>query len=248
MSKILMCVGDVHGRTFWKDAIDKHLDECDKVIFLGDYLDEYPDEDITRKQSKENFEEIIKLKEDNPDKVVLLIGNHDEHYIAPSFTRSTRYSSSHSRSYREMFLTHFSFFKIAHEETVNDKKYLFTHAGVMKSWYERNKEAIGELTVDNLDKLKDYGGGINILGEISKYRTWFGEETGSPLWSDIAEKISDESSIDNVIPNDDSIVDEYDYQIFGHTRLKHELITDKWACLDCRKAFILNDEGKLINV
>lgn len=243
--KILIC-GDIHGRTFWKDAIDKHLDECDKVIFLGDYLDRYEDEEISRRQEKDNFEGIIKLKQENPDKVVLLIGNHDEHYIAPSFTRSTRYSGSNSRKYREMFLTHFSFFKIAHEETTNDKKYLFTHAGVTKSWYERNKEAIGELTVDNLDKLKDYGGGINILGEISKYRTWFGEETGSPLWSDIAEKISDESSIDNVIPNDDSVVDEYDYQIFGHTRLRHELITDKWACLDCRKAFILNDDGNLI--
>ena len=245
MNKILV-IPDIHGRTFWKDAIDKHLNECDKVIFLGDYLDRYEDEEISRKQEKGNFEEIIKLKQDNPDKVVLLIGNHDEHYIAPSFTRSTRYSGSNSRKYREMFLTHFSFFKIAHEETVNDKKYLFTHAGVMKSWYERNKEAIGELTVDNLNKLKDYGGGISILGEISKYRTWFGEETGSPLWSDIAEKISDESNIDNVIPNDDSVVDEYDYQIFGHTRLHHELITDKWACLDCRKAFILNDDGNLI--
>jgi hypothetical protein len=59
----ILIIPDVHGRTFWKDAVDKHLEECDKVIFLGDYLDEYPEENITRKQSKENFKEIINPKE-----------------------------------------------------------------------------------------------------------------------------------------------------------------------------------------
>jgi hypothetical protein len=27
---------DVHGRTFWKKAVEEHASECDKVIFLGD--------------------------------------------------------------------------------------------------------------------------------------------------------------------------------------------------------------------
>ena len=31
------------------------------------------------------------------------------------------------------------------------------------------------------------------------------------------------------------------YQIFGHTQLKEPIITDKWACLDCRKAIILDN-------
>jgi len=37
----ILIIGDVHGRTFWKDAVDKYLEKCDKVIFLGDYLDEF---------------------------------------------------------------------------------------------------------------------------------------------------------------------------------------------------------------
>jgi hypothetical protein len=28
--------------------------------------------------------------------------------------------------------------------------------------------------------------------------------------------------------------------------LKNEIITDKWACIDCRKAFIINENGDLI--
>ena len=245
MSKILIC-GDIHGRTFWKDAIDKHLDECDKVIFLGDYLDAYPDEEITRRQEKENFEEIIKLKENNKDKVVLLIGNHDFHYISDDFTQSTRYSSNHARTYKEMFLSHMSFFKIAHEETVNDKKFLFTHAGVMKSWYERNKDIIGELTIDNLNQLQTFRNGIKTLAEVSKYRSWFSDYyTSSPLWSDVREKIDDnKSEIDHVVENEDSCVKEFDYQIFGHTQMtKNPITTDKWVCLDCKKAFILDDKG-----
>ena len=54
--------------------------------------------------------------------------------------------------------------------------------------------------------------------------------------------------MDNIIANEDSIVDGYDYQIFGHTQqIKDPIITDKWACLDCRQAFVLNDEGMIEN-
>jgi predicted phosphodiesterase len=241
----ILVIPDVHGRTFWKDAVEKHLEECDKVIFLGDYLDEYPDENITRKQSKENFKEIINLKENNRDKVILLLGNHDLHYMHREFTRSSRYSSSNAYNYKQMFLSYESFFKIAHEEMINDKKYLFTHAGVMKSWYERNKEIIGELTTDNINKLQGFRNGILSLAEVSKYRSWIGEESGSPLWSDVREKIDDEKSmIDHVMANEDSYVKEYDYQIFGHTQLtENPIITDKWVCIDCRRAFVLNEEG-----
>ena len=246
----VLVIPDAHGRTFWKKAVEENIDNVTKVIFLGDYLDLYPDEEITRKQEKENFKEIINLKENNRDKVILLLGNHDLHYTHEDFTRSTRFSYGDACNYKEMFLSNEPFFKIAHEEIVNNRKYLFTHAGVMKSWYNRNKDIIGELNVDNLNKLQGFKKGIAALAEVSKYRSWLGEESGSPLWSDLREKIDDKKSeIDHVVENDDSHVDEFDYQIFGHTQLaKNPIITDKWACLDCRKAFLINDEGEIKQV
>ena len=54
MSKLLV-IPDVHGRTFWKEATEEYKDKVDKIIFLGDYLDRYENEDISRKQEKENF-------------------------------------------------------------------------------------------------------------------------------------------------------------------------------------------------
>ena len=195
------------------------------------------------------MEDVIEFKRNNRDKVILLIGNHDAHYFLRGFPRSTRYDSSNAYHLKEMYSSHRSIFKLAHEETVGDEKYLFTHAGLMNSWIERNKDIIGEPTVDSLNHLLDNPRGISALSEISNYRTWLGEKSGSIVWSDIREKIDlKKSNEHNIFQNDDSIVEKYDYQIFGHTLMKKPIINDNWACLDCKKAFILTDEVKFEEV
>ena len=72
---ILVC-GDIHGRRFWKKPCE-NIEDYDKVIFLGDYLDPYDFEGITVIDAIKNFEEIIEFKKNNVDKVILLLGNHD---------------------------------------------------------------------------------------------------------------------------------------------------------------------------
>ena len=236
----ILLIPDVHGRPFWNDAIKQHGEECDKIIFLGDYVDPYSDEGITRKEAIKTLEDIIDFKNKNNDKTILLIGNHDAHYALPSFIRSTRYDASHAFKIMELYKTNEKLFQVAYEETINDKKYLFSHAGLTNSWLNRNKDIIGEPTDENLNRLTMSKKGIDALAEISKYRTWFGEETGSILWSDLREKIDiDKSELDNIIPTKDSHVKGYDYQIFGHTMVKKPIITDNWACLDCKQAFII---------
>ena len=63
---------------------------------------------------------------------------------------------------------------------------------------------------------------------------------GSCIWADCREwaSLSDDDMFDNV------------YQIFGHTQLMEEpVITERWANLDCRKAFRLDEgNGKLIQI
>lgn len=249
MTKLLI-IPDVHGRAFWKEATEKYAQECDKIIFLGDYVDSYQNEGFTRKQAIRTLEEVIEYKLNNKNKTVLLLGNHCLHYLIKSFPRSSRYDSSNAYKIRELYCQHKHLFKLAHEESINDKKYLFTHAGLMNSWIERNKDIIEEPTVDSLNHLLDNPRGISALSEISNYRTWLGEKSGSIAWSDAREKIDLDDSLEyNIIPNADSIVEGYDYQIFGHTQLSDKpIITDKWACLDCRKAFILDEDGTLMQV
>lgn len=55
MSKILI-VPDVHGRKFWHKAKEM-INSVDKVVFLGDYLDPYPWERISRLDAIKEFEE-----------------------------------------------------------------------------------------------------------------------------------------------------------------------------------------------
>lgn len=239
MEKILV-FGDIHGRKFWKKPFNEHVDKVEKVVFIGDYLDFYPDEwedgEHTRKDDIDNFLEIIDLKTKYKDKVILLKGNHDQHYINGIFNElagGTRKDIYNQKIIKEIFDEFKDYFQLAHEETIGDRRFLFTHAGVCKSWYEKHKDLIGELNAENLNKLDFSDDGQGALSQISTYRSWFGEKTGSILWSDVRERYLDKSeNIEDI------------YQVFGHTRLNGKpIITEEWACIDCSKPFMIYENG-----
>ena len=98
MKMKILIVPDVHGRTFWKEAKEK-IHEVDMCIFLGDYVDPYDYEDgvINRSDHEalvDNVKEIIQFARDNAPKVMLLLGNHDAHYLSESSEiQSSRYNS-----------------------------------------------------------------------------------------------------------------------------------------------------------
>lgn len=71
-------IGDVHCRSIWKDIIKKEIDNCDKIIFLGDYTcpKEVKLDDPTDACSI--LYEILDFKDKNSNKVILLRGNHDD--------------------------------------------------------------------------------------------------------------------------------------------------------------------------
>ena len=58
----VLIIPDVHGRTFWKEPCE-HIDEFDKTIFLGDYVDHYPQEgDLDDLQALKDVIEFAKDK------------------------------------------------------------------------------------------------------------------------------------------------------------------------------------------
>lgn len=132
--------------------------------------------------------------------------------------------------------------QLAYEEKIGDITYLFTHAGVNKEWLERNSNLIDpkDFTSDDLNYLLKSDEGIAALAEIG-YSRGGCYETGSILWGDLLNML--EKKWTNF------------YQIFGHTQLKEKFILSEskfakdypnnelFACLDCRKAFIINEEG-----
>lgn len=242
---MILVIGDIHGRSFWKKAVDENFDKVDKVIFLGDYLDPYPWEGITRKDAIKNFDEIIKFKKEHKDKVILLLGNHDLPYIDKrNFYTRSRYDSSNAWHIERMFRSHRSLFQLAHEEYINGKRYLFTHAGLIPKWYEYHKKIIGEeLTIDSLNHLLDNPQGIKALCEVTRYRGGW-DRYGSIVWLDVhdmTDAIQLSLEVEGKTVNDDL---PWEYQVIGHSQQdEHPIITKEFACLDCRKAFILTDEG-----
>ena len=123
-------LGDIHGRSNWKLAI--HQEKPDRVIFIGDYFDSF---EISGIEQIDNFKQIIKYKEDNPQiEVVLLIGNHDHHYFPEvGYTGTSGYQKGISPSITQVVDENRNHLQMAY----GFKDYLFTHAGVSPVWMDK---------------------------------------------------------------------------------------------------------------
>lgn len=106
MAEEIIVIPDVHGRGFWKEAVAKYPNA--DTIFLGDYLDPYPNEDIDDEDAFNNFLEIVEYAR-NHSNVTLLFGNHDLQYWFPydwghrmkdCIIRKSRFSPNPKRSVR----------------------------------------------------------------------------------------------------------------------------------------------------
>lgn len=234
-----LIIPDIHGRSFWKKAIKKHFDECDHVVFLGDYIDPYGWEGISSEDAICNFQDIIEFAEEHKDKVTLLLGNHDITYISPYFLKYAdggRHDKSRHAIIEGIFKASEPLFHLGWTTTLGVKKYLFTHAGITSYWYEKYKSLIGDISQEKLDKLLHSEEGVRALCEVGQNRYGL-NPTGSIVWADVYEHDQDNCEIDDY------------YQIFGHSQQETDpIIKDHIACLDCRKAFILTDEGIITDI
>lgn len=223
MSKILI-VPDVHGRTFWHQAKEL-VDQVDQIVFLGDYLDPYPHEGISFDEAFEEFNEILEFKKEYPDIVTLLVGNHDMHYIIDEFMNCSRRNMEMQGQLHELYNSNLDLFKLIHTEG----DWLFSHAGVYKNWMDKY-----ELTLDDLNLQTFLNSHWPALEDLSWYRGG-DNSVGSCIWADIRESVNY-----GLIPNYKQVV--------GHTQLNEKpYISDKIACLDVRRCFILDTETNEIN-
>lgn len=229
MGSRIIIVPDVHGRTFWRKLIAEN--NFDKVIFLGDYGDPYGYEGITHEDALSELRDIITFKKNNPDKVVLLLGNHDLHYIDDKFACS-RYSYQNRHRYKELIYGNIDLFQVAYEYEQNDQKYLFTHAGVTKGWFDIL--CLHKPYSENAAKyINDVSQAEQILLGFISYWRGGRHQYGSCMWADLREH-DGVGAFPNYI------------QIFGHSQQENDpVINGNMWCLDCRRIFILeNNELK----
>jgi len=254
MGKRILVVPDVHGRTFWKKPVERYINEVERVVFLGDYLDPYPDEGEYFSSTKvfNNFKKIISLKQAHPDKVVLLKGNHDQHYASKVFCQlacGSRCDKYNWKKYNEAFDTHKALFQLAHLETVGSLPYLFSHAGLSLYWTRMVNKELWQLPdkevsltnpeiIDRINQLDTTDEGQELLAIIGYRRSWFGEKTGSILWADIEEhslrRTPSTYGLSKV------------FQVIGHTRLNNQdmLSFRHLVMLDSSQCFIIDEARK----
>jgi predicted phosphodiesterase len=141
----IIAIGDTHGRVNWKKIVEKEA-SADKIIFIGDYFDTHH-QGVSGNKQIVNFKEIVEFKKANPDKVVLLTGNHDYHYIRGVGETYSGYQGGYALEIGELV-----------EQAIKDDlmqmcylhdKFFFSHAGLTKTWVQT------VLTPNNINPLVD---------------------------------------------------------------------------------------------
>lgn len=126
----ILILGDIHGRLCWLDIIQK--EQPDLTVFLGDYVSTH--DGISPEQQLSNLEDILNYKEGNPDKVILLRGNHDTQHLGyhwaecSGFDRKVHCHMSGSE-FRERFLSLTQWVYV-----IPDTNIVCSHAGISEDF------------------------------------------------------------------------------------------------------------------
>ncbi len=168
-----LILGDIHGRTIWKDIIEKETP--DKIIFLGDYVSTH--EGIDTDQQIEELHAILDYKENNPDKVILLRGNHDMQHLGFYWARCSgldmrvmQYMSTKDVKGWYLSLTQWVYID-------EDLKTIFSHAGVSSVWMKQIAKIEDIHEINNLEPSEKFG-----FCDNNPYDCCGESETQPPTW------------------------------------------------------------------
>lgn len=140
----ILILGDIHGRPFWRNIISK--EKPDLTIFLGDYVTTH--ELYTPQQQLEELVAILDYKEQNPNNVILLRGNHDldglNYYWASCYPSAADVQGEMAKDkpLGKRFLKNSQWL---YGMTVAGKPTVCAHAGVSTEWLKQ------ELNMNKLD-------------------------------------------------------------------------------------------------
>ena len=258
----ILVIPDVHGRDFWVEPVKETLENTDaKIVFLGDYLDVYIREFVEKYNYKldvytqENwdkiyqllddtvamFEEIIELKRQYPDRITLLVGNHDCGYAVGPKVCEVRRDKRNARKICKLFDDNWELFKLADEARIADKHFIFSHAGINKTYAERCFDDVNEDNVVSLFNeawLENNWGIMNSLGQYSDFRGWGGGDYGSLVWADAREWFCEQYM-------SDTKNEAYGYAVVGHTHMKGPHFEKNMAFIDTAEAYYINSDGEI---
>lgn len=230
----ILVFGDVHARYKVFEILNKEIDQVDLVIFLGDFVSTH--DKITEEEQIRVCDELWKIKEANPAKVVILRANHDVQHAGYYWAQCSGYFPKVGKWFEE---NKERWLRNTQWVYVHDRM-LFSHAGVSKVWMENN----GIESVDDINSLEP----SEVFGFTPE--GWWdnhgNSKTQPPTW------IRPESLLK-------CMVDGYT-QIVGHTpvyricnvsdevrgKSANPNIPDLWLCDNLPKQYLIIEDGEFI--
>lgn len=149
----LLVMGDPHGRTEIINWAYENIDEDTHIIVVGDYVDSF---DEANYDIISCLREFCFLKQEWPDNVTLLWGNHDLQYLflTDRKFRCSGFRESIANALFELFRYNKDKFVMAAEI----HGMLFTHAGVTNTWLNAHNEHCRDLprVADQVNEIFKY--------------------------------------------------------------------------------------------
>jgi len=210
-------IGDIHGRKSWEKIITDS--SVDKWVFIGDYFDSRGP-NITGQQQLENFRDIIAFKKAYPEKVILLTGNHDFHYINGVGETYSGYQAAYAISFGEEINAAIRDGLLQMCYLVDT--YFISHAGITKTWASANLESyplVNDTFVDEINDLFYYKPNV-FKFTAGEYASSTGNDiTQTPIW------VRPEALLDDMVEGITCIV--------GHTNVSHIRFKENLVMIDC---------------
>ncbi|HBC80352.1 MAG TPA: hypothetical protein DEO60_13155 [Bacteroidales bacterium] len=172
----ILTIGDIHGLSDWKKV---NPADNDVIVFSGDYIDSF---NVDSKRMLDNLEAIVSFRAAYPDKVKLLIGNHENSYLFRQY-RATGYRYEVAEQILKILKTNLNLFQVAWQY----RNYLWTHAGIHSDYYNRNIVPVIKETDESLSATLErlYNEEYRVLFEVGYERGgWDEKMTGGPFWID----------------------------------------------------------------
>lgn len=172
----IIAIGDIHGRNCWIKIVEQNPD-ADLFLFMGDYFDSHT---IPALEQINNFKLILKFRDENPNKVIMLFGNHDFHYTSGCIGGG--YTGFDFSVYYNMKL---DLERLIREGVLRvcyvHENILFSHAGVTNTWCEANNIQLNNLE-DDINQLLIYRPHMFQFKSGIRRDKYGDDITQGPLW------------------------------------------------------------------
>lgn len=210
----VIAIGDIHGRNVWEKIADENFDY---FIFIGDYFDPY--EEIPIEEEIDNFQQIINFKRKFPEKVILLFGNHDFHYLNSTKQTYSRYNFDFHTLIDEVV-----------QKAMNEKlfqmcfqfeHYLFSHAGITKTWLKNFGLQNDENLVENINNLLYENPQVFEFRQLKDSKSNGNNIYQSPIW--VRPESLKKDALEKVV------------HVIGHSKKPHITFQDNIIFIDVLK-------------